>query len=33
MNILQEKIALLCDSMCDLPRSFIEKFNIDVTAK
>ncbi|WP_235811075.1 DegV family protein [Syntrophomonas wolfei] len=32
MNILQEKIALLCDSMCDLPRSFIEKFNIKVVS-
>ncbi len=29
---MQERIAVLCDSMCDLPRSLIEKFNIKVVS-
>jgi fatty acid-binding protein DegV len=27
---MQEKIALLTDSMCDLPRDIIEKFKVKV---
>lgn len=32
LSVLPEKIALLCDSMCDLPRSFIEKLDIKVVS-
>jgi fatty acid-binding protein DegV len=28
---MQEKIALLTDSMCDLPRDIIEKFKVKVS--